>query len=81
MLAQELLSILCCPESKQKLRLATADELALIANRAAEGKLVTRAGKAPESPVTEALVREDGTLAYEVRQGIPIMLVDEAIVL
>ena len=63
----KLLDILVCPETKQPLRVA--DE-ALIASLRARGVLI-EAG----------LVRADGAVLYPVRDGVPVMLIDEAILL
>jgi uncharacterized protein YbaR (Trm112 family) len=55
-----LLDLLCCPETHQPLRPATAGELAGIKAEA-------------------ALVREDGRAAYPIRDGIPLLVVEEQI--
>lgn len=74
-----LLEILVCPESKQKVSLADDDLIAKLNQAVASGKLRNRAGE----PVTErfdaALVREDGQVAFPVRDDIPVMLVDEGV--
>lgn len=44
-----------------------------------DGGVRTRDGKAVMSPVVEGLLRKDGRVLYPVREGIPIMLIDEAI--
>ena len=77
----ELLAILRCPESLQPLRLAEESELQGLLSRARQGALGNLAG-AKVAPDFEALlVREDGKRAYFVRDGIPVMLIDEAVAL
>ena len=49
-------------------------------NEAAEaGTLVNRAGRPVPPPLQDLLVRDDGRVAYPVRDDIPIMLIDESI--
>lgn len=79
MLDPELLDILICPETRAPLRMAD-DDLLRALNRAVEGGAVhNRRGKLLTDPVTAGLVREDGAVLYPIRDGIPIMLIDEAI--
>ncbi|MCB9871871.1 MAG: Trm112 family protein [Planctomycetes bacterium] len=68
----EYLSILMCPKTRGALRLATPAELQR-ANAAA-----ARDGQ-PGEPLEAGLVCESGTLMYPIRDGIPILLIDEAI--
>ncbi len=75
----ELVAILVCPESKQPLRLARADELAALNTRLREGALRNRGGAIPTAEFREALVREDGRRAYPVDDGIPVMLIEESV--
>lgn len=77
MLSAELLSILRCPETRQPVRLASADELA----RAAQEGSRDRSGNPVPLPLEGGLVREDGALLYPIRHGIPVMLPEEAIAL
>jgi uncharacterized protein YbaR (Trm112 family) len=55
-----LLDLICCPETHQPLRFATAEELARLELEA-------------------ALLREDGRVAYPIRDGIPMLVAEEAI--
>ena len=75
MIAPELLSILCCPETHQPVSLAPAEVL----DRVWTEKLPDRRGLPPAVPLEGGLLRADGALLYPVRADIPIMLVDEAI--
>ncbi|MDB6123845.1 MAG: hypothetical protein JWQ71_2838 [Pedosphaera sp.] len=75
----ELLEILCCPETHQEVRLA---EPALVENlnqQIATGRVQNRSGRPVQEKIDGGLVRSDGKCLYPIRQNIPIMLVDEAI--
>jgi uncharacterized protein YbaR (Trm112 family) len=76
---QSLLDILVCPETKQPLRVADAALIDRLNASVESGSLKSRGGEVVKEPLTEGLVREDGTVLYPVRDGIPIMLIDEAI--
>ena len=81
MIDKQLAAILVCPENQTPLELAE-DELIARLNRAiAAGKLKNRAGHAVERPLQGGLVRQDQTLLYPVVDDIPVLLVDEAILL
>lgn len=75
----ELLEILVCPETKQKLRNATDAELSQLEALFNSGALHDRSGNKVASTVKEGLVREDGKVLYVVDEGIPIMLTEESI--
>lgn len=79
MIEQNLLDILVCPETKQPLRVADADLLSELNASIEAGSVTNRGGDAVSTPLVEALVREDGTALYPVRDDIPIMLIDESI--
>jgi len=75
----ELLKILVCPETKEPIHVAETDVLDAL-NRAIErGTVTTRGGETVKDPVDAGLVRDDGLILYPVREGIPIMLIDESI--
>jgi uncharacterized protein YbaR (Trm112 family) len=78
-LSLELLEILVCPETHQRVSLAPADLLARLQARQAAGELLNRAGAALKEPLAGALLREDGAIAYPILDGIPIMLIDEGL--
>lgn len=77
--SSELLEILVCPETKQSLSPASAEVLAKVNAAIEAGTLRTRGGEAVTEAVDEALVREDGRMLYVVDDGIPVMLIEEAI--
>jgi uncharacterized protein YbaR (Trm112 family) len=60
MIDPELLALLRCPETKQPLRVATAEELARV-------------------NLPAGLIREDGRVIYPIRDGIPVLLLEDAV--
>jgi len=79
MLDAQLLAILACPETRRPLRLAEPALVAAVNEAIAAGRLTNRAGQVIHEPVEELLVREDGAVAYPVREEIPVLLIDEGI--
>ena len=79
MIHPELLEILVCPETRQRVRPAAADLLARLNEAIGSGSVANRGGDAVEDPIEAGLVRDDGKVLYRVREGIPIMLIDEPI--
>ena len=79
MIKKDLLEILACPETHQRLaeaKKAMVDELNA---KIAEGGVTNVGGTKVEEPVEAGLVREDGTILYPIRDGIPVLLVDEGL--
>lgn len=81
MIDAELLKILCCPETHQELRVAEPALIEKLNQQIAAGSLKNRAGRPVKEKIDGGLVRADGKFLYAIRQDIPVMLVDEAILL
>jgi uncharacterized protein YbaR (Trm112 family) len=79
MIDKELLEILVCPEDRTPLRAADEALVARLNEAVARGNLGNRVGQPVTSRIEEGLVREDGTLFYPIVDGIPVLLIDEAI--
>ena len=79
MIDPELLDILRCPETHQKVRLADAELLDRVNQAVQGGGLKNRSGEAVDEVLDSGLVREDGEVLYPIRDDIPVMLVDEAL--
>jgi uncharacterized protein YbaR (Trm112 family) len=77
--APELIALLRCPETLQPLTLAGATLLAQIEARRIAGALMDRTGKRVAEVIASGLVREDQKIVYPIRDGIPILLVEEGI--
>lgn len=63
---KSLLEILCCPVTRQPLRLADMDTL-------------RRASTKTAAPLAEGLLREDGQVLYPVKNGIPLLIPEEGL--
>ena len=77
----ELLAILRCPESLQPVRLAEEATVQRLLQQARQGALNNLQGSKVPADFEALLVREDGKRGYLVRDGIPVMLIDEAVAL
>jgi uncharacterized protein len=78
-LDKRLLDILCCPETKQPVALASARQLTALNEAQAAGRLLQVDGSAVVAPLAAGLVTADGRRVYRIDDGIPVMLVDQAI--
>ncbi|MFN0007967.1 MAG: Trm112 family protein [Planctomycetota bacterium] len=79
MIDKDLLQILACPETHQSLAEAEAALLTKLNERIAAGQAKNRAGTNVTEKLEGGLVRQDGKLVYPIREGIPVLLIDEAI--
>ena len=78
-ISAELLEILCCPETKTPVVMLSLQQVKRL-NAAVEcGRLQYADGSAVEKPLEEGLVTTDGLTVYRIDDGIPVMLVDQAI--
>ena len=76
---QELLKILCCPQTKVPVELLAAGDLEKLNRGIAEGRIKQADGAAVKQPVAEALITRDRKTIYRVDDGIPIMLIEQGI--
>ena len=81
MIDADLLSILACPEDKSPVHLASPEVVTQVNEGIRQGKVKNRAGQVVSEEISEGLIRADGKYLYPVREDIPVMLIDEAIVL
>ena len=79
MIAQDLLDILCCPETKQDIRLLEANIVEQLNRQIEKGALKTKGGQSVTEAIDGGLLRNDGTVVYPIRDQIPIMLIEEGI--
>ena len=81
-LAPDLLELLRCPLSGQRLTPASPELLARLEAQRQAGTLPLRAAQ-PQwnhaAPLEAVLVREDGQVGYLVQDGLPILLPDHGI--
>jgi len=75
----ELLSLLACPESRQPLAEAGSELLEKVNAAIAAGGFKNIGGVEVGQALEAGLVREDGTIIYPVRDGIPVLLAEEGL--
>ena len=79
MIDKDLLEILVCPENHQKLVLLSDAELARVNDRILASDVRDKSGTAITAPLGGGLLREDLLMLYKIVDGIPVLLIDEAI--
>ena len=79
MIRQELVDRLICPANRTRLCVAEEALVTRLNQAIAAGRLKNVSGETIERPLEGGLLREDRTILYAVRDGIPILLADEGI--
>jgi uncharacterized protein YbaR (Trm112 family) len=77
----ELLKILCCPDTHQPLAEAPPALVERVNQDIAKGSIKNRAGQTVTDPIAGGLLRKDEKALYPIRDDIPVLLVDEALIL
>jgi len=81
-IAPEILELLRCPRSGQRLAPASPELLGRLETARRAGTLALHPAQpqwTPDEPLEAVLVREDGLMGYPVQGGIPILLPDHGI--
>ena len=78
---QELLEIICCPDTHQDLSVISADQLSILNSAQKKGALHHRGGASVDYTLSGGLLTQDCKVVYPIREGIPVLLSEEAILI
>ena len=78
-ISEDLLEILCCPESKVPVEMLSSDQLGKLNAEIQAGKVAAVGGDKVTKPLQEGLITTDGKTIYRIDDNIPVMLVDQGI--
>ncbi len=76
---RKLLDVLCCPVTKQPVRVMKRDEITALNERIQAGEVRYQDDEPVDTPLTEGLITDNEERVYRVDDGIPVMLEERAI--
>lgn len=76
---KKLLDILCCPVTKQPIKLLSQEKLDLLNQTIEQGSLTFADDGKVDKPLAQALVTMDESIVYPVEQDIPLMIQEKGI--
>ena len=77
----DILSILCCPETKQDVGLADSELINRLNDRIEKKEIKNKGGQIVTERLDGGLLRADQKILYPIRQDIPVMLIEEGILI
>ena len=78
---EEILALLRCPEKLVRLRQASKSELECLNARIRAGEMKNKGGDTVSEALDEALIRDGDDVAYAIRAGIPILIIEEGLII
>lgn len=78
-ISDHLLKILCCPETKQPVKMLDEAKLQKLNELIGQNAIKNREGQLLKDTIPEAIITIDEKTIYRIDEGIPVMLIDEAI--
>ena len=78
-ISQDLLEILCCPETKVPVEMLDDERLGKLNSQIEAGTVNYVDGSKVETVLQEGLVTQDAKTIYRIDDDIPVMLVDQGI--
>jgi uncharacterized protein YbaR (Trm112 family) len=76
---RKLLDLLVCPATHQPLHRLDASQRERVNAAIGRGELLRSDGRPESTPLADALATRDGRSVYRIDDGIPVLLVDEAL--